>query len=210
MSSTHMRSRFGVRELDGWEPAEPFEFTKGLRTMRVPAVGTFRINPWQHGTLLWDLESDPSQSTPIIDDDVELRMLGHLVRLLRRNDAPASQFERLGLPVHNEPGLEHLRVRTDAQRASAVAEPLPDLLTLPASDLLTEPVHELLASPHARAILREHLPWLVENELVAALPNTSLWGIARTGGITAADLQMVAQQLAGAIASVGAGDEARP
>jgi arylsulfatase A-like enzyme len=207
---THMRSRFGVRELDGWEPAEPFEFTKGIRTMRIPAVGNFRINPWQHGTLLWDLESDPSQSTPIIDDAIELRMLGHLVRLLRRNDAPPSQFERLGVPIHGDPAPEHLRVRADAERASAVAEPLPALLDLPANDLLIAPVHELLASSHANAILREHLPWLVENELVAALPNTSLWGIARTGGITSEDLQVVAEQLAGAVASVGAGEEARP
>src|SRR6478752_4949912 len=32
---THMRSRFTVGELTAWEPAEPFTFTKGVRTMRV-------------------------------------------------------------------------------------------------------------------------------------------------------------------------------
>lgn len=32
---THMRSRFGIGELADWQPAAPFTFTKGLRTMRI-------------------------------------------------------------------------------------------------------------------------------------------------------------------------------
>lgn len=59
---THMRSRFSVAELADWEPAEPFVFTKGLQTMRVPAQ-TGWMNPWQHGTLLFDLQTTPDRNS---------------------------------------------------------------------------------------------------------------------------------------------------
>ena len=61
---THMRARFSVAELTGWEPAEPFTFTKGVRTMNVRARAPF-INPWRHGTLLFDLATDPHQEHPL-------------------------------------------------------------------------------------------------------------------------------------------------
>ena len=98
---THMRSRFSPAELADWVPAEPFTFTKGLRTIRVEAVGG-RMNPWRHGTLLFDLEQDPQQLSPLVDDEAELRMARLLAEAMRVNDAPASQFARLGLPVQGE------------------------------------------------------------------------------------------------------------
>src|SRR5689334_17640135 len=91
---THMWNRFGLGELKEWEPADPFTFTKGVRTMRMPTRTMF-INSWQHGTLLFDLETDPRQEYPMIDDEVELRLLRLLAQLMRENDAPGSQFERL-------------------------------------------------------------------------------------------------------------------
>ena len=45
----HMRSLCSPVELTDWTPAGPFTFTKGLRTIRVEAVGG-RMNPWRHGT----------------------------------------------------------------------------------------------------------------------------------------------------------------
>ena len=85
---THMRSRFAVSELAEWQPAAPFSFTKGLRTIRIDAVGYSGINSWHYGTLLWDLETDPHQTAPILDDAIELQMAELLVELLRENDAP--------------------------------------------------------------------------------------------------------------------------
>jgi arylsulfatase A-like enzyme len=195
---THMRSRFTVDELSDWEPAPPFSFTKGLRTMRVEAVGNFRINSWQHGTLLWDLQTDPSQSTPILDGDVELRMIGLLVTLLRENDAPASVFARLGLPLTGEPSATHLRASADASRAQEVAAPLPPVDSLPARALLETPVHALLADEVTRSVLERHLPWLVTTELVTATPWASILGMAKTGSITAPTLLAVATALADA------------
>jgi arylsulfatase A-like enzyme len=92
---THIRSLFGVDELQDIDLAEPFSFTKGCRTMRVAArPGT---NAHQFGTLLFDLASDPGQEHPIDDPAVEEMMIRHMVRLMRENDAPLEQFERLGL-----------------------------------------------------------------------------------------------------------------
>ncbi|HXH33574.1 MAG TPA: sulfatase [Plantibacter sp.] len=200
---THMRSRFAVSELAEWEPAPPFSFTKGLRTIRVDALGGHRINSWSHGTLLWDLETDPCQMTSIVDDEVELRMLGLLVELLRENDAPASVFERLGLPFDGAPGVGHLRAAADEERAAAIAVPLPPIETIPARELIDTPLHALLADAVTSAVLERHLPWLVNTELVASTPWASVLGLARSGAVDAVTLLAVATDLA-EVASVPA------
>ena len=95
---THMRGPFSTEELKTAEMAEPFEFTKGLRTMRIQ--GRPWRNPHEFGTLLFDLESDPKQENPIQDEEIEGRMVAHMVRLMQWNDAPPEQYERLGLAGH--------------------------------------------------------------------------------------------------------------
>jgi len=92
---THMRRTFGVDELQDVELVEPFGFTKGCRTMRVR--GRSWINPHQFGTMLFDLASDPGQERPLDDPQIEEYMAGHLVRLMEENEAPAEQYQRLGL-----------------------------------------------------------------------------------------------------------------
>ena len=92
---THMRRTFAVTELQDIALAEPFAFTKGCRLMKIPARAW--TNAHGFGTMLFDLEKDPLQQQPIRDETVEQRMLAHLVRLLKETDAPAEQFQRLGL-----------------------------------------------------------------------------------------------------------------
>jgi arylsulfatase A-like enzyme len=93
---THMRTSFSPNELrDNIELAEPFSFTKGCQTMKIANRG--RSGIYQYGTLLFDLESDAGQLTPLEDSDVEARMEGHMTDLMRECDAPAEQFERLGI-----------------------------------------------------------------------------------------------------------------
>jgi len=75
--------------------AQPFTFTKGCQTMRLE--GYCWADPVPFGTLLFDLESDPYQKQPIEDAEIEATMIQHLVRLMQENDAPAEQYERLGL-----------------------------------------------------------------------------------------------------------------
>lgn len=192
---THMRSRFGVDELAQWEPAEPFSFTKGLRTLRVP-TSSF-MNPWAHGTLLFDLAADPGQERPLQDDHLELRMLGLLADLMHASDAPASQFARLGIPFDMPPTEEHLLVRRQAERAAAALEPLPPLAHFHAEgSTLDIPILELLQNPVHRSILGEHLPHLVSTELVNIPAQLTIYQLARVIPIPAATLTLLAEELA--------------
>jgi arylsulfatase A-like enzyme len=94
---THMRHTFGVEEMRTATLAEPFAFTKGCPTMRIDAGGGRWGDAHRFGTLLFDIVNDPGQRTPLNDPDVERMMLEHLVRELKKNAAPAEQYERLGL-----------------------------------------------------------------------------------------------------------------
>jgi len=93
---THMRGPFGVKELQDIQLAEPFPFTKGCRTMKIACGGS-----WGPGldprTMLFDLQADPHQNTPITDPKIEAMMIDHLTRLMKANDAPPEQWQRLGL-----------------------------------------------------------------------------------------------------------------
>ena len=92
---SHMADMFRVEELRETALAEPFPFTRGVRTMRIPARSYSQAHAF--GTLLFDLEADPAQERPLADPEAEQRMRGKLVELMRRCDAPSEQYERLGL-----------------------------------------------------------------------------------------------------------------
>ena len=94
----HMRGHFSLDELSSLELSEPFSFTKGCQTLK---IGT-AVNPWRfldHATLLFDVAADPGQLNPIDDPAAEARMADTMVDLMRANDAPVEQYERLGLPA---------------------------------------------------------------------------------------------------------------
>ena len=48
-------------------------------------------------TMLFDLEKDPQQLQPLDDPETEERMIRLMVRLMKDNDAPQEQYERLEL-----------------------------------------------------------------------------------------------------------------
>jgi arylsulfatase A-like enzyme len=112
---THMRARFEPQELLHIELAEPFSFTKSVRPLRIP--GRSFGGSKQFGTMLFDLERDPEQKNPIVDDDIELRMIGLLLTWMRATDAPMEQYDRLGLPRSGEAGKEHLFAHRDLEEA---------------------------------------------------------------------------------------------
>lgn len=95
MMPTHMRGRFSVDELQDIELEEPFDFTQGCRLMKIAT----RKSDYGHeyGTLLYDLENDPHQENPLDDSAIEANMIELLTNLMRENDAPVEQYERLGL-----------------------------------------------------------------------------------------------------------------
>lgn len=94
---SHMRTPFRLEELRTVELGGPFRFTKGCRVMKISAAGFQRADPYKYGTMLFDTEKDPKQENPIQDAAVEKKMIAHMTRLMRENDAPPEQFERLGL-----------------------------------------------------------------------------------------------------------------
>jgi len=192
---THMRGRFAPQEFAGAELADPFPFTKGVRPLRL--VGRSMINPYAFGTLLFDLEADPGQEHPIVDDEIELRMLRLLVRLLRDNDAPASQFERLGLPVDGDPTTDHLLVRAQRGQAQAAAQPLPPLEDFASGAFgLGTPIPDLLAHPLTREVLRRHVPQLTHTETLGMLGDVTLYRLAAMISTPVPTLQRIATELA--------------
>jgi hypothetical protein len=92
---THMRARFDISELQHIALAEPFSFTKGCRTMRT--TGRFMPTPFPYTNLLFDVEQDPNQDSPIEDAETERHMIEHLRRLMQEGDTPPEQYVRLGL-----------------------------------------------------------------------------------------------------------------
>ena len=96
---THMRNRFRIEELQDVTLGEPFSFTKNCKTLKLKSFGIPELDfsPYKFGSLLFDLQKDPGQEHPIKDEDVEKKMIAHLIKLMKENDAPQEQFTRLGL-----------------------------------------------------------------------------------------------------------------
>jgi hypothetical protein len=94
-----MAKLFSIGELQDIQLAEPFSYTKGCRVMKIQSSGQkdVKIDPFRFGTLLFDLEEDPGQLNPVKDAEVEKTMIRYMERLMRENDAPPEQYERLGL-----------------------------------------------------------------------------------------------------------------
>ncbi|WP_281242095.1 sulfatase [Ruania alba] len=186
---TRMRGRFSVDDLAGLELAEPFTFTKGLRTLRVPAEAHPACS---FGTLLFDLTADPRQQTPITDPEIEHRMIGLLHDLLVRSDAPDEQFDRLGLPRPGEDldGSPHwLRAHRGRDRAvqeatemsherrvaHALARLAPGVLDY---RWLNSSVHQLTADPVAAPVIQRHAPGALRDELLTVGPDITLLDLA--------------------------------
>lgn len=49
----------------------------------------------KYGDLLFDLQADPKEETPIRDPEVEERMLAAMSELLHVNEAPPELYERV-------------------------------------------------------------------------------------------------------------------
>ncbi len=93
---TTMRGYYPPETLAAAELVGPFSFTKNCKLVKLPSDGK-QIDAHGQGTLLFDLETDPRQDRAISDPAVEKKMIAHMVRLMKENDAPPEQFERLGL-----------------------------------------------------------------------------------------------------------------
>ncbi|MCJ7737119.1 MAG: sulfatase [Anaerolineae bacterium] len=92
---TRMRSRFSPSSFGDLELAPAFAFTKSCQLMKIKAESW--ISSYDFGSLLFDLSTDPGQAQPLQDPAAEEKMISHMVRLMKESNAPAEQYERLGL-----------------------------------------------------------------------------------------------------------------
>lgn len=193
---THMNRRFDPEELRAAEMVPPFGFTKGVPVVRVPGVSM--TNAYAFGTLLYDLATDPNQERPLVDDDLELRMIRLQVELMRANEAPPSQFERLGLPPTGPVGPEHLQVRAQwAQVAHGQARIVPS--DYPQGTLSVHtPLSTLLADPRAAAVLAARAPGLTREPMRSVSGHLSVVEIAAfaIGVVPAPTLRLISEELA--------------
>lgn len=100
MMPTHMRQPFSADQLRLTSLGGPFRFTRDCAVMKVPAhmgLGFVGRSENLFQTMLFDLQSDPDQLKPIRDEAVESRLIEAMVKLMREHDAPAEQYERLGI-----------------------------------------------------------------------------------------------------------------
>jgi len=99
LSTPRMRSRMPVEQLAGATLAPPFEFMQGCPPLKLSAQAGLDhgFKPALSDTLLFDRKNDPGQAKPIDDPAVEQRMIGYLKELMQQADAPAEQYQRLGL-----------------------------------------------------------------------------------------------------------------
>lgn len=93
---THLGEFFSMEELSQATLHDGFDFTKGCKLLRTASPGTVMRKDLTVSRL-YDLETDYEQRNPIIDMAVEHRLCNEMVKLMRQNDAPPEQYERLGL-----------------------------------------------------------------------------------------------------------------
>ncbi|TES97171.1 MAG: sulfatase [Promethearchaeota archaeon] len=105
---THMRNFFSISELKEMALSEPFTFSKGCKMLKIPR--NIVVYPYIFGSLLFDLKKDPTQENPIIDLDIETKMIKVMVELMKENDAPIEQYNRLGIPIEGNVKKFHLNL----------------------------------------------------------------------------------------------------
>jgi len=176
---THMASRFTPEELRAAQLVDPFDFTKGVPLLQVPGMSFG--NSYVFGTLLFDLENDPGQRQPLIDDELEMRMATLTVDLMRANDAPASQFARMGLPLTGPVGSEHLLARRQQQQVALSSRPLPPASAFRAEGLgVLTTFDVLLDDKRGQAAIAEHLPILASEGLRPLIGQMTPYRLAAT------------------------------
>ena len=101
---THMTKMFTVDELKSASLVAPFDFTKGVPLLRIAhkSKADTRTHSYHFPekmedttTVLYDLQNDPGQTTPVNDPAVTDRLNRELFRLMAENDAPTETVQRM-------------------------------------------------------------------------------------------------------------------
>ncbi|WP_163264584.1 sulfatase-like hydrolase/transferase [Chelativorans alearense] len=104
----HMVDPFTAEELRTAELSPPFDFTQKMPLLKIAATREAARPPNLGGSFedqgfrLYDLDTDPGQTTPIRDPAVEARLYAGLRAYMAAHDTPAESYAWLGL----EPGAD--------------------------------------------------------------------------------------------------------
>jgi hypothetical protein len=100
----HLNTLFTPKELQTAQLAGPFDFTKGVPTLRIDAMKDARRIPIHDGqafddtgTRLYDLVRDPHQQQPVENEGLEKQLCAGIRSVLQQHDAPAEFYGRYGL-----------------------------------------------------------------------------------------------------------------
>ena len=98
----HNRSLFTIEELEPATLERGFGFTRGAPVMRLPARADAKRSPRQGGfadtqTVLYDLQSDPHQMTPLDLPEIEADFCNRIVAEMTTHEAPAELYDRFDL-----------------------------------------------------------------------------------------------------------------
>ncbi len=100
----HMTKLFTVEELKSASLVGPFNFTKGVPLLRIAHKSKADTKTHSYhfpekmedtNTVLYDLETDPGQTTPIDDLQVKARLRNALFEMMAANDAPPEAVKRM-------------------------------------------------------------------------------------------------------------------
>lgn len=101
---SHMRGQFALEEMRDMTLAEGFDFTKGMKVMKIKGRDDSKRIPNHDAqgfqdseTKLFDLLNDPTEENPIMNKTVKNRLLDRFVTIMRNHDAPEEMFERFDL-----------------------------------------------------------------------------------------------------------------
>ncbi len=100
----HNRTLFEPREMENAALHRGFDFSKGAPLLKIPALPDAKRSPRQGGfadprTVLYDLATDPGQTTPVDLPDVEVKICAAIKDDMARHDAPSELYERFDLAV---------------------------------------------------------------------------------------------------------------
>ena len=103
--ASHMRCLFSVDELKDLDLGGPFKFTKGTKLMKIASKA--KLKEVLFSSALYCVEDDPNELYELDDIDQILRLSNAMLTLMRENDAPVEQYERMGFPIEGSYTLEH-------------------------------------------------------------------------------------------------------
>ncbi|MCF7687336.1 MAG: sulfatase [Cephaloticoccus sp.] len=95
LDPANMNARYPLAKLQSAEAVGPLPFSKGVPLMRYRTQALHEVTA-PLGTLLYDVQADPTQERPLDEPAVETRMNKTACRLLAEVHAPPEQYRRLG------------------------------------------------------------------------------------------------------------------